>query len=56
MSDAVAWLYSKGYRQNDNGVWARGNIRADINKSPANDGVVAVVFKRFNALNLEDIK
>jgi hypothetical protein len=47
IADAVAWLYVNGWRQNDCGVWAKGGRRADINQSPIGDGVVAVVFRRF---------
>jgi hypothetical protein len=45
-ADACTWLYVQGYRQNDAGEWLKGNKRADINKSPANDGVVCVVVRK----------
>ena len=40
--DAVVWLYTNGWRQNDDGVWLKGKRQADIRLSPANDGVVCV--------------
>jgi hypothetical protein len=41
--DAAVWLYTQGWRQNDDGVWLKGKKKADIRPSPANDGVVCVV-------------
>ena len=49
LNDAVCWLYANGWRQNDDGVWLKGKRRADINRSPANDGVVAVVRSKVEA-------
>ena len=42
MSDAVAWLYLQGYRQDEAGAWRLLDNVADLKHSPANDGVVAV--------------
>lgn len=44
LEDAVVWLVVKGWRQNRDGVWLKGQRRADLRKSPANDGVVCLVF------------
>jgi hypothetical protein len=45
INDAVVWLHCRGWRQDDSGEWLKGNRRADIRRSPANDGVVSVVFQ-----------
>jgi len=39
---AVVWLHTHGWRQNDAGEWLKGKRRANIRRSPVNDGVVAV--------------
>jgi len=41
-ADAVAWLYTKGFRQHDSGAWHLGDLVAEVKLSPANDGVTAV--------------
>lgn len=46
LEDAVVWLYTQGWRQNEAGEWLKGKRKADIRKSPAGDGVVCVVFVR----------
>lgn len=46
LNDAVVWLYAKGWRQNDAGVWLKGKRKADIRRSPADDGVVCVAITR----------
>ena len=43
LNSAVVWLYAQGWRQNDAGVWLKGKRKADIRRSPAGDGVVAVI-------------
>ncbi len=44
--DACVWLYTSGWRQNDDGAWFKGKKFADIRKSPAGDNVVCVVITR----------
>ena len=44
--EACVWLYVHGYRQNDNGDWLKGRKLAELCRSPANDVVVCVVFRR----------
>jgi hypothetical protein len=44
--DACVWLYVNGWRQNGSGNWLKAGKRADIRKSPANDGVVCVVISK----------
>jgi hypothetical protein len=48
IADACSYLQIQGYRQNNDGEWLKGNRRADIRHSPANDGVVAVVVRNKN--------
>jgi len=46
LDDAVAWLYTNGWRQNDDGVWLKNKRRADIRHSPVGDGAVSVTMRK----------
>lgn len=44
--DALVWLVVNKWRQNHDGVWLKGKRRAELRPSPADDGVVCLVFVR----------
>ncbi len=43
-NDAHVWMYARGWRQNDDGVWCKGKRVASVNNSPIGDGIVCIIF------------
>lgn len=48
LESAVVWLVTNGWKQTSEGEWFKGKREADINRSPAGDGVVSVVTRRLS--------